>query len=194
VLVLTVALIAGVAAGYALGGRLHNLENLRLRLAWLVLVALGVQIVIYSPLGAPLGEHAIVALHLASYAMLIAFAALNARRTGIAIAGVGIAVNAVVIGANGGYMPTTARALTFAGMNVDRTVHNNSMLDDGMRLLPLGDIMAVPHWVPLVANVFSIGDVLIAVGVAVLLATAMRAPAERPAAKRFALGGEPEAR
>jgi len=37
------------------------------------------------------------------------------------------------------------------------------------------DIFAIPSWMPL-ANVFSIGDVLIATGVAVIVIGAMRTP------------------
>jgi hypothetical protein len=191
VLVLTVALAAGLLAGYALGGRLRNLETLDLRWPWLVIVALGVQLVIFSPLGRPLGEGAIVALHLASYALLIAFAAVNHRDLGILIAGVGIVLNVAVIAANGGYMPATARALQFAGHLTGAETHNNSALaGEGVRFLFLGDVMAVPGWVPVVANVFSVGDVLIAAGVAVMLAAAMRGPADTRGATVRTTGGQ----
>ncbi len=192
-LVLAVALITGIAAGFARGGRLRNLEHLDLRLSWLVLVALGIQIVIFSPLGAPLSEAIAIAAHLSSYALLLTFALLNRRHAGICVAGIGTALNVIAIAANGGYMPTTERALSFAGLDVERGAHNNSLLDEGVRLLPLGDIMAVPDWVPLVANVFSIGDVLIAAGVALLLATAMRDPELSRAHGVFKTDGEPEA-
>jgi hypothetical protein len=52
-------------------------------------------------------------------------------------------------------------------------------------LWPLTDIFALPNWLP-AANVFSIGDVLIGVGVAAVIALGMRgrrAPTE-PAAER----------
>lgn len=177
-LVLTVALSAGLIAGYALGGRLGNLERLHLRLPWLVVLALAVQLVIFSPLGEPLGETAVVALHLASYGLLIAFAVANRRDIGVFVAGIGILLNTTVIAANEGFMPASATALEMSGRAAAAEPHNNSALADaGARLLPLGDVMAVPDWVPLVANVFSVGDVLIAAGVTVMLATGMRAPA-----------------
>jgi hypothetical protein len=193
VLVLTVALTAGLLAGYAFGGRLRNLENLCLRWPWLVIVALSVQLVIFSPLGRPLGESAIVALHLASYTLLIAFAAVNHRDVGVLIAGVGIVLNAAVIAANGGYMPASARALQFAGRLTGAEPHNNSALaGKAVRFLFLGDVMAIPGWVPVVANVFSIGDVLIAAGVAVMLAAAMRGPANTRGAAVRTTGGQME--
>lgn len=174
-LTLAVAIIAGLLAGYALGGRLRNLDGLTLRLPWLVIVALAVQLVIFSPLGDRLGETVVVTAHLATYGLLLAFVAANRRNVGIVVAGVGIALNTAVIAANGGYMPASRAALEFAGMQAVAEPHNNSAVADGaVRLLPLGDVMAVPDWVPLIANVFSFGDLLISVGVAVMLATAMR--------------------
>ncbi len=178
-LVLTVALIAGLGAGFALGGDIRNLDRLELRLPWLVLLAIAAQFVIFSPAGSSLGDQAIVAAHLASYALLLGFAALNVRRPGIALTGAGIVLNTVVIAANGGYMPASPWALQVAGLAGDAAVHNNSAVADGhARLLALGDVFAVPAWVP-VANVFSIGDVLIAAGVATLLAAAMLLPSRQ---------------
>jgi hypothetical protein len=178
VLTLAIAILAGLLAGYALGGRLRNLEGLNLSLTWLVILALAVQIVIFSPLTDRLGETVVVTAHLATYGLLLVFVAANRRNVGIVVAGVGIALNAAVIAANGGYMPASRAALEFAGLPTAVEPHNNSAVADGaVRLLPLGDVMAVPDWVPLIANVFSVGDLLISVGVAVMLATAMRGPA-----------------
>jgi multisubunit Na+/H+ antiporter MnhE subunit len=43
-------------------------------------------------------------------------------------------------------------------------------------LEPLTDVFALPAWVPL-ANVFSVGDVLIGAGIALVIANRMRRPA-----------------
>jgi hypothetical protein len=195
VLTLVAAIVGGLVAGYALGGRLANLEHLRLRAPWLVLLALAVQLVVFSPLSEGAGDTAIVATHIASYALILTFVVANLRTPGIAIAGAGTALNALVIVANGGLMPATRAALAFAGIPAAAEPHNNSAVADaGVRLVFLGDVMAVPEWVPLVANVFSIGDVLIAVGVAWLVAAGMRAPARARADVPFTTDGEPEAR
>lgn len=190
-LVLAVALSAGLLAGYALGGRILHVEHLRLTAPWLVVSAMAVQLVIFSPLGRPLGETASIALHLASYACLIVFALLNLRSVGIAVAGAGTALNTLVIAVNGGYMPASERALEIAGLAAEAEPHNNSAVADaGARLLPLGDVFAVPDRVPLLANVFSVGDILIAAGVALLLAAAMRAPRDAQAAPERLPPGE----
>jgi hypothetical protein len=177
VLILVAALAGGLVAGHVLGGRLRNLDHLQLDLPWLIFLALGLQLVIFSPFGQPFSDTLTVALHLFSYALILAFAAANWREPGIAFASVGIVSNVIAIAANGGYMPASPRALELAGIAVSAEPHNNSAVaEQSARLLVLGDVMAVPEWVPLVANVFSVGDVLIAGGVALMLATAMRAP------------------
>ena len=174
-LVLLAALAVGLWAGAVAGGRLANIQYLKLRQPWFVLLALGLQLVVFSPLSPHLGTAAVVTLHLLSYALLIAFAVLNRHNTGVLITAAGVACNALAITLNAGYMPATRGALRTAGQLYTGDTSNNSRLaEHGARLLLLGDVMAVPHALPL-ANVFSIGDVLVAGGVAILLAGAMLA-------------------
>jgi hypothetical protein len=173
VLVLLVAVAVGLWAGAVAGGRLGNVQYLRLTQAWLVLVALAIQLVVFSPLSAPLGAHVVVSLHLLSYALLLAFALLNRHNVGVLITAAGVACNALAIALNGGYMPATRGALRTAGhLYAGDTSNNSRLAEHGARLLFLSDVLAVPHALPL-ANVFSIGDVLVAGGVAILLAGAM---------------------
>lgn len=175
-LVLLTALVLGVAAGYLAGGRLRNLEGLTLTKPWLVLAALGLQLVAFSPAGAALGQPTAVVLHLTSYALLAWFVVLNRRRLGVSIAGLGLVFNLVAIAANGGYMPASKAALELAGAAYSGDTHNNStVIGASTHLGFLGDVFAVPAWMP-AANVFSIGDLLIVVGIAVLLAASMRRP------------------
>ncbi len=116
-----------------------------------------------------------VSLHLLSYALLLAFAAFNRHILGVLVTAAGVACNALVIALNGGYMPATRSALRTAGhLYTGDTSNNSRIADHGARLLFLSDVLAVPHALPL-ANVFSIGDVLVAGGVAILLAGALTA-------------------
>ena len=57
----------------------------------------------------------------------------------------------------------------------DYEVHNNSVQLAAPHLGALVDRWAAPHWVPL-ANVYSVGDVLIALGLVVAIVAAMRGP------------------
>jgi hypothetical protein len=71
-------------------------------------------------------------------------------------------------------MPVLPGALRTAGDHYH--VHNNSIQVVQPHLGFLVDRWGAPQWVPL-ANVFSVGDVLIAAGTIVAIAAAMRAPA-----------------
>ena len=65
------------------------------------------------------------------------------------------------------------------GRPVAATTYSNSAIVDNAVLAPLTDIFALPAWLPL-HNVFSIGDVLIGVGVAVVIVVGMRRGAAEP--------------
>jgi hypothetical protein len=174
VFVLVVAVVGGLLAGLLLGGSLAHLERLSLRLGPLVVIALILQLVAFSPLGDRLPGAGVVALHLVSYALLLTFVFANVRRRAVVCFGAGVICNTVAIVVNGGYMPASRAALRFAGLPVATGPHNNSELAGAAtRLGFLGDVFALPHAVPL-ANVFSGGDVLIAVGLAWLIAAGMR--------------------
>ena len=57
-----------------------NLERLSLRLPWLVVIALWLQIVAFSPLVSPLPHGSPVVMHIASYGFLLVFVAVNLPR------------------------------------------------------------------------------------------------------------------
>ncbi len=186
------ALPLGILLGYLRGGRLANLARLELRGTGLVLAALVIQLLIF-PLPLPgregpllaLSKGATAALHLASYALLAAFVALNRKERGLLLMGLGMLLNVVVIAANGGYMPTYPELLAAAGrleaaqkLKAMGTYANNVCINcEGVsaRLTFLGDVFYVPAGVPF-ANVFSLGDVLLAVGLIALLQAKMRGP------------------
>ena len=78
---------------------------------------------------------------------------------------VGAVLNGIAIAANGGVMPASASAVRTAGLEADPSGFVNSDVLAGPNLLLLGDVFAIPASWPF-ANVFSVGDVLIAVGAA----------------------------
>ena len=71
----------------------------------------------------------------------------------------------MTIALNGGTLPASASALKSAGLELDPAEFLNSGVLADPRLPWLGDVFAIPAGWPL-ANVFSIGDVLILCGVA----------------------------
>ena len=116
-----------------------------------------------------------VPIYVLSTALVVLAVILNRRITGMPLVALGAISNLVAIVANGGYMPASAAAMAALGKSAP-TVYSNSAIVPDPVLWPLTDIFALPTWLP-GANVFSLGDVLIALGVIVVIVSAMRRPA-----------------
>jgi Family of unknown function (DUF5317) len=172
------AIPIGIAAGLLVGGHLDGLLHLQFRWAALAVAGLLVQVVLFTPLGDGLAGDFAPAIYVASTAAVFVALVRNIRLPGLAIAALGAASNLVAIGANGGAMPADPGALALAGFGGPGE-HTNSVVLAEPALRPLTDIYALPAWVPL-ANVFSVGDVLIGVGVALAIAVAMRSRGSLP--------------
>jgi len=177
-----VAALVGVALGYALGGRVANLVGLRFKWTWLVLVGLIVQLLIFFPLFSerPLFPYWTVPLHVLSYVAVFVFLVLNLRVRALLILGFGALLNFVVIAVNGGRMPASATALERAGHAViaeslisTGSYANVLLMSESTRLNLLGDWLHLPKWLPFAAA-FSLGDVVIMVGLAWLIVEGMR--------------------
>jgi lipoprotein signal peptidase len=104
--------------------------------------------------------------------MVLAVVLRNLRLPGLVLVAAGALSNMLAIVANGGFMPASAAALAFLGKSV-HPGYSNSAIVESPALAPLTDVFALPPFVPF-ANVFSIGDVLISIGIAVVIASAMR--------------------
>ena len=149
------------------GGRLAALGELRFRWWALLTLALTIQVVTISivPDG-PIGLYKV--LHAVSYLAAFTFVWMNRHVRGVVLVGLGAASNFAAIAANDGVMPASAAALRRAGAPVVHDTFTNSTTVDGARLSFLGDVFAIPSWMPF-ANVFSIGDVVIALGAAFIV-------------------------
>lgn len=150
------------------GGRLAGLIDIDLGWTWLVAAAIGVQILIISVFPDRF-EGIQRPLHFLSYALAGAFVVANLKIPGVWLIGLGGLSNLVAIGANGGVMPATATALRAAGMATESEEFVNSGVLADPKLLFLGDIFSIPGEVPVLNTVFSVGDVLIAIGTVVLV-------------------------
>jgi hypothetical protein len=167
-------LLIGLVAGAATGGRLSELGMLQIRWWWAGLAAIAFQILLFStPIGSAMGATAPVAYVLSTAAVLAAVLA-NLATMGFRILAAGAVANLAAVIANGGYMPSTEAALRLADRGHEAGYTNSALLGHP-NLAVFTDIFAIPSWMPL-ANVFSIGDVLIATGVAVIVIGAMRTP------------------
>jgi hypothetical protein len=172
-----VALVA-LVLGKLLGGRLSALADTPIRGKGLAFAAIGLQVIAFPVDLLPWSTPTVVAkaIWLASYVLLVAMLVLNARLPGVPLLAAGLVSNVIAIVANGGLMPVRGAAMRAAG--TDYEVHNNSVQLAQPHLGALVDRWAAPGWIPL-ANVYSIGDVLIGLGVVVAIVAAMRAPVRR---------------
>ena len=168
--------VGGVALGVIVGlvthGSLDNLARLRFRWPWLAVAALLVrEATVLTPLR---NVDGIQYLYAASLATLVAWTLWHVNRVrGIWVVAAGSALNLVVIAANGGRMPV---ALEAAGSLVQRGhLGQYTLMGSGTHLNWLADWIVL-RWGPLEA--YSPGDLTVAVGIAVVIALAMRSRTE----------------
>ena len=166
------AIPVGIVVALLAGGSIEGLAGLRFRWAALAVGGLLVQVVLFTPTGDRLAGSLAPAIYVESTLAVFAAVVRNIRLTGIAIVALGSLANLAAIIANGGAMPADAAALVAAGLDGAGS-HTNSVVVPDPALQPLTDIFAIPAGVPF-ANVFSVGDVLIGIGIVVVIAAAMR--------------------
>lgn len=183
-MILAVAAVVAILIGWLRGGSLSHLADLPLRGGWIAVVAFGLQVyLIYFPELKTEGLSARVGLLFFSYALLFFVVWQNRRLPGIGILAVGLVTNLSVMLLNGGYMPITPEALAQVG-------HTQNILspEPGGRVLASKDIvlprdMTLAWWLADIfvlappfpwPTVFSVGDVLIATGIFLLVQHGMR--------------------
>ena len=144
------------------GGRLSRLADVRLNSRWLIVYALGLQVLAFTIFpGWP--RPALVALHASSYVLAAAFVWQNRETSGLWLVALGAGLNAFAIAMNGGQMPASPEALASVGLAQESDEYVNSGVVDDPRVLFLGDVLASPDWLPL-QNVYSVGDLFILAG------------------------------
>ncbi len=162
------ALVVGVLAG----GGIPRLAELRLRWSWLLLLALLIQLLAglsrQTGIGAdiPVGWAYIVA-----YGLIFIWLWGNWKVPGLQIASVGIAANMVAVIINVGQMPIWSAAFFAAGFTPADIANDpfhfllqtDSVADFVARGGIFGDVVPLP--VPIIRDVVSLGDILLALGI-----------------------------
>lgn len=161
-MIIPVAALCAVLLPVVLGGSLRRLAGVRLHLPWVVGAALLLQIVVIEVFTRP--AWLLGGVHVLTYLAAALFIWINRRVPGLVLIGLGGLSNGVAIALNGGTLPASAEALHRAGVVQTTGEFVNSGHLEAARLAFLGDVFAIPADWPL-ANVFSIGDVWIVLGV-----------------------------
>jgi hypothetical protein len=150
------------------GGSLGRLATARIKGGWTIALAVVLQVVIISVIPKQMLGWRGQTVELASYVLAVAFLVINRRVPWLWLVGLGGLCNLVAIGANAGVMPASPVALRAVGRVRHPGQFMNSTVLSHPHLAWLGDNFSVPRTLPL-ANVFSVGDVLLAVGALLLL-------------------------
>ncbi len=183
-MILIAAFVLSIAWGLAQRGTLRAVASLPLRWGGIALLAFALQIyLIYFPEARAEGLLSTrVLILIASYLLLFGVIWKNRALPGVWLIGAGLAANFAVMLANGGYMPITREALASVGH-----LQNATSTEAGARVLAtkdvvlrreqtqlwfLSDIFIAPPPFP-IPSVFSMGDILIAVGVFLLVQRAL---------------------
>lgn len=170
-----ICLVVALAAALLQGGSLQQLASTQFRYPWLVVAGLVVQV--GAQLATPrLAEGVALWLLLAGTSAVGIFLLMNLRHGGLALAGVGLLLNAAVIAANGA-MPVSKEAAAVAGVPISREEAGirHEVLDAESRLPFLSDAIPVAQ----MNTVLSLGDVLLVLGLALFVYRAAAKPKGR---------------
>ncbi|MGI5878032.1 MAG: DUF5317 domain-containing protein [Christensenellales bacterium] len=177
-MILLAPALISVLVGYLRRGRLAGLVSLRLRGVWCVLLAFALEASTGLLKGwfPDLFPRYMWAECLLQYGLLFAFILLNDKDWSIAVMGIGILLNFLVMILNGGRMPVSPAVLADpwnAGL-IERIesgdIPEYVIMHGGEPLWFLGDVIRIPfRW----AGYASIGDAVLAVGVSALIQKGM---------------------
>jgi hypothetical protein len=176
-MIILVVLAVSIVIAFARGGRLGNLAHLNLRWRGVILGGFLVQVLIFSSFWQ--GRIETKALtpwaYILSLSLLLVALVYNYRLPGMPVITLGFFFNVITVALNGGYMPASPTAMQTAGLSVllPGQVMNNSIgMGPETVLFFLGDVFAIPRGF-IFPNVFSVGDVVIAIGAVILTQKAL---------------------
>lgn len=177
--IIVVSAVVALIAALLAGGHLTSVESVPFRVGALLAAALLCQVagILLGHLGLPAGPIYNVAC-LASAILLVVVVRIDGALAGTELIAAGLFLIALVMAANGN-MPVSKYAAARAGVPASVTTdirHEPATSATGLRLL--GEVIPVP--LPLRPEVDSVGELLIAAGLAQLVFGAVRPYGRRP--------------
>lgn len=173
------ALIFSIILGLILKGSLANLDKIKFDKVYLILIAFAIEFLIMLLITKGIISRGVYTyfFNFIMYLLLLTFVYFNRSNFTIIIMGIGFVLNALPIFLNGGAMPVSPRAVYLAGLAP--SVNAVKVSTEGLYTLQnaqtklwfLGDIIPKPFLRP---AVISIGDIIIALGLILLIIKGMR--------------------
>jgi hypothetical protein len=179
-MIILVVLAIAILVALVLGGKIAYLADLNLKWRGVIIAGFLIQIIVYNDFwqnNSSLKGLTTLA-YFVSLGLLVIALARNHAIPGMKLIAFGFFLNVIAISLNGGYMPASLDAWTAAGFHplLSGQTYNNSIGMGPNTFLPfLGDIFAIPHGV-IFSNVFSLGDLFIALGAVYLIQKIMVKP------------------
>lgn len=169
-----VAILLGIISGILAKGKVSNLVKLEFHRAWLILSAAAILIILQIIESRfDFKTKTIIIFQGVVFILLFIGFWFNRKYIGIWAIWLGALCNMLVMSLNGGKMPVSIEAVKRAKLPIDLVVSEtrHKMVDiSGSTRLPfLADIIVPPGFLGLGMKIVSIGDMIVAVGLFILM-------------------------
>lgn len=182
-MIILLVLLMAILFALVRGGKITYLADLNIQWRGVIIGGFLIQVVVFEDFwqnNSSLYPLTTTAYFISLFLLVIALIKNNAF-PGIKLLTFGFVLNVLAIVLNGGYMPATVDAWATAGfhsLSPGQTYNNSIIAGPNTPALFLGDIFAIPKGF-VFPNVFSIGDLLIALGAFYLIQKTMVKPNEK---------------
>lgn len=174
-------IVLGLLLGWVLGGKITQLADAKIQHVWLIFVAVALYWIAFAAMyvKAPMWVHGIISTGMPlTYVVL---ATINHRIPGVKFILIGLVANTIAISANSGMMPGSKTAIAavygqeFLKKAMSHQHVRHCFIDASTRFSFLCDIIPAHRPFVLFRSVYSIGDVIMSLGLMIAIITLMKA-------------------
>jgi hypothetical protein len=180
-----VVIILGAVFGILARGRISNILSLKFEKLWLLMAVVGIQttIRVLAFKGLIDVQRYSFMVQGAAFILLLVVLWYNRRHLGVLVIGIGCLANILVMMVNGGMMPVSSQLIKKVGdLSSSLELLKNGadgkhiLINEATKLRVLSDIIEMPPFLGWLMPVVSIGDLIVAVGIFLLVFFAVRNP------------------
>ena len=183
-------IILALIIGVLIGGKLTRLADIQIKHVWLIFVPALMFVfawIVASVSGISHIHWIYGTLHLTGIAALVVLSLINTKIPGAKLITIGLILNAIVICANGGFMPASVRSINilYGQKYAQQTMHSthvrSSIMDSHTKLPVLCDIIPIKTPMKIFRGIYSIGDMFLSAGIFIAIILIMRTPLQKEA-------------